>query len=221
MDRLAFDCEIKLASAEAGTGTVEGYASVFNVIDLGGDIVMPGAFKATLADWKRKKSMPPMLWQHDSWTPIGIWSDIVEDGHGLKVKGDLVLEVPQAAAARALLLAGAVKGLSIGYRTGDYELDRQTGVRKIKKAELVEISLVTFPMLPEAQITSAKSHFDARALEHELRAEANLSSAAAVKAVAIVKKHLREGGAEPDAVRREAKTDLILSLRRATAALGD
>ena len=136
MDRLDFECEVKLAGGDATTGTVDGYASVFGIIDRGGDIVMPGAFKQSVAEWKRKKAMPPMLWQHDSWQPIGVWSDVSEDEKGLKVVGDLVLDVPQAAAARALMLAGAVKGLSIGYRTVDYEIDRATGVRKIKKAEL-------------------------------------------------------------------------------------
>lgn len=219
MDRLAFDCEVKLAGTDAANGTVDGYASVFGIIDRGGDIVMPGAFKASLAEWKRKKAFPPMLWQHDSWNPVGIWSEMVEDEKGLRVKGDLVLEVPQAASARALMLAGAVKGLSIGYRTVDYEIDRQTGVRKIKKAELWEVSLVTFPMLPEAQITGVKSDFNPRELERALRSECNLSSADAVKAVALVKKHLRDGGGQPEHEPRDGAKDMLMSLRRAAEAL--
>jgi HK97 family phage prohead protease len=129
---------------------------MFNLLDRGGDIVLPGAFKASLADWRKRKAQPPMLWQHDPYTPVGVWTELAEDEKGLKVTGELILDVPQAAAARALCLAGAVKGLSIGYRTIDYEIDRKTGVRKLKKLELWEVSLVTFPMLPEAQISGRR-----------------------------------------------------------------
>lgn len=219
MDRLAFDCEVKLAGDDTTIGTVEGYASMFNIVDRGGDIVMPGSFKASLAEWKRRKSMLPMLWQHDSFTPIGGWSEIGEDDKGLRVKGDLVMDVPQAAAARALVLAGVIKGLSIGYRTVDYEIDRVTGVRKIKKAELWEVSLVTHPMQPEAQITGVKSDFNPRELERLLRSDANLSNADAVKAVAIVKKHLRDGGGQPEHDPRDGAKDMLMSLRRAAETL--
>lgn len=218
MDRLAFDCEVKLAGDDAASGTVEGYGSVFGLLDRGGDIVEAGAFKASIADWKRKKAFPPMLWQHDPYTPVGVWTDIVEDEKGLKIKGQLVLDVPQAASARALIAAGAVKGLSIGYRTVDHHVDRNTGVRHLKKVNLWEVSLVTFPMLPEALITGIKQDIDPRELERALRAECNLSSADAVKAVAIVKKHLRDGG-DGQHRSREGATDVLMSLRKAAEAL--
>lgn len=218
MDRLAFDLDLKFADDGAASGTIEGYGSVFGVMDRGGDIVMPGAFKATLADWRKKKGMPPMLWQHDPWQPIGIWTDAAEDEKGLKLTGKLILDVAAAKDAHALIAAGAVKGLSIGYRTGDYEIDRTTGVRRLKKIDLWEISLVTFPMLPEAQISSVKS-FDPRALENALRRDANLSSAAAVKAVAIVKQHLRDGGASSEPDSRDGLKDVLMSLRRTNEAL--
>ena len=117
-----------------------------------------------------------------------------------------------------MIAAGAVKGLSIGYRTQDYEIDRTTGVRRLKKVDLWEISLVTFPMLPEAQISSVKS-FDPRALEADLRRDANLSSAAAVKAIAVIKQHLRDGGAPSEPDSRDGVKDLLMSLRRAGTAL--
>lgn len=218
MDRQAFELELKLAAGDAA-GTIEGYGSIFGVIDRGGDIVAPGAFKASLADWRRKKAMPPMLWQHDSWSPIGIWDEITEDEKGLKVKGALVLEVPAAASARALVQAGAVKGLSIGYRTVESDIDRKTGVRTIKKAELWEISLVTFPMNTAAKITGVKSDLDPRALERALRAEGNFSSADAVKAVAIVKQHLRDGGDQPKQDARDGEKAVLMSLRRAAEQL--
>lgn len=218
MDRLAFDLDVKFAGDGSGEGAIEGYGSVFGLLDRGGDIMLPGAFKASLAEWRKKKSFPPMLWQHDPWTPVGVWTDLVEDDKGLKVYGQLVLEVGQAKDARALIQAGAVKGLSIGYRTVDYDIDRNTGARRLKKVELWEISLVTFPMLPEAQISGMKS-IDPRALENELRRDCNLSSAAAVKAVAIVKRHLRDGGGEPEQEPRDGMKDLLMSLRKAATPL--
>jgi HK97 family phage prohead protease len=219
MDRLAFDCELKLAGDGAQAGTVEGYASMFNLLDRGGDIVLPGAFKASLADFRKRKSNPPMLWQHDPYTPVGVWTEVEEDEKGLKVKGELALDVPQAAAARALMLAGAVKGLSIGYRTIDSDVDRTSGVRTLKKVDLWEVSLVTFPMQREAQISGVKADFDPRELERELRSELKLSSAAAVRAVALFRKHLREGDGQPVQAARDGKSDLLMSLRKTALAL--
>lgn len=218
MDRLAFDLELKLAGDQQ-TGKIDGYASMFNLVDKAADKVLPGAFTKTLSDWRARGALPPMLWQHDPSTPIGVWTDLVEDEKGLKVSGQLVLEVLQAANARALILAGAVKGLSIGYQTLDYEIDGKTGVRLLKQVDLWEISLVTFPCLPQAVISNVKS-FDPRALEAELRRECNLSSAAAVKAVAIVKQHLRDGGAQTETDPRDGEKAALMSLRKAIAAFG-
>lgn len=213
IEQLACDLELKF---DEDTGRIDGYGSVFGLLDRGGDIVMPGAFKASL---RARKGGVPMLWQHDPSIVIGIWTDIAEDEKGLKISGQLVMDVPQAAVARALIKAGALKGLSIGYRTQDYEIDRTTGARRLKKVDLWEVSLVTFPMLPEAQITGVKSSLDVRALEQQLRTECNLSSAAAVKAVAIVKQHLRDGGDKPEQEPRDGVKDLLMSLRRAGTAL--
>lgn len=218
MDRLDFDLDVKLAGNDSAKGTIEGYGSVFGLVDRGGDIVMPGAFAKSLADWSTKGALPPMLWQHDPYQPIGIWTEASEDEKGLRLKGQLIMDVPAAATARALIAAGAVKGLSIGYKTRDYEIDRETGVRRLKQVDLWEISPVTFAMLPEAQIDSVKS-IDARALEAELRRSCNLSSAAAVKAVAIVKQHLRDGGAPSLQDARDGAKDLLMSLRKAGEAL--
>ncbi|NYD91402.1 HK97 family phage prohead protease [Sphingomonas melonis] len=213
IEQLACDLELKF---DDGTGRIDGYGSVFGLLDRGGDIVLPGAFKASL---RGRKGGVPMLWQHDPSIVIGLWDKFEEDEKGLKISGQLVMDVPQAAVARALVKAGAVKGLSIGYRTQDYEIDRTTGARRLKKVDLWEVSLVTFPMLPEAQITGVKSALDARALEQQLRSECNLSSAAAVKAVAIVKQHLRDGGDKPEQEPRDGVKDLLMSLRRAGTAL--
>lgn len=217
MDRLAFDLEVKLA-ADAAEGTIEGYGSVFGLLDRGGDIVMPGAFKASLADWRKKKALPPMLWQHDPWQPIGVWTDATEDEKGLKLTGKLILDVGIAKEARALIGAGAVKGLSIGYKTKDYEIDRSTGARRLKKVDLWEISLVTFAMLPEAQVTSVKS-VDDRALERAFRDE-GLSHREAKLAVSVVRKQqvLRDGG-QVEPTPRDGVKDVLMSLRKAAESL--
>ena len=92
-----------------------------------------------------------MLWQHDPAQPIGIWEEIREDDRGLWVRGRLLPEVAQAREAAALIAAGAIDGLSIGYRTVQAERDRQ-GRRVLTEVELWEVSLVTFPMLREAKV---------------------------------------------------------------------
>jgi uncharacterized protein len=218
MDRMAFDCEIKLAGDGADTtvGTVEGYGSMFGLLDRGGDIMEPGAFKATLGDWRKRKQLPAMLWQHQHDNPVGVWNSIVEDEKGLKVSGQLVMDVPQATVARALIKAGAVKGLSIGYQTRDAQVDRTTGARLLKKVDLWEISLVTIPMLPEAQISGVKGAFDPNSLERALRDE-GLSIREAKLAVSVVRKTVfRDGGQNTP---RDGAADVLMSLRKASEAL--
>lgn len=139
-----------------GEGSViAGYASVFGVRDRGGDVVMPGAYAASLARMAASGGRVRMLWQHDQGQPIGVWDEVAEDAQGLRVKGRLLTEVEKGREAAALMAAGAVDGLSIGYRTIRAEKLPEGG-RKLIELELWEVSLVTFPMLPAARV-SAKS----------------------------------------------------------------
>lgn len=216
---LDFGCEFKFADGDDGAGVIEGYASVFGLLDRGGDIVQAGAFRKSLADWKRKKQMVPMLWHHDPHQPIGVWTELTEDDKGLKVTGQLFLDVPKAAEVRAYIKGGAVGGLSIGYVSKDTEIDRTTGARLLKTVDLWEISPVTFPMLPEARIGGVKT-FDPNALERALRDEAGLSHREAKAAISVFRQHLRDGG-NPDDAARDGKADVLMSMRRLTAALGD
>lgn len=151
---LDFACEIK---ADGDTGSFEGYGSVFNITDRGGDIVLPGAFAETLSAQKGAGRLPAMLWQHRQAEPIGVYTEMEEDSVGLKVKGKLALKTARGAEAYELIKMGALSGLSIGYRVRDDSYDRVTGVRSIKKADLVELSLVTFPMNDASRVSAVKT----------------------------------------------------------------
>ncbi|WP_026155334.1 HK97 family phage prohead protease [Paracoccus sp. N5] len=139
------------ASLVSDGAQLEGYASLFGLADQGGDIVVKGAYTASLKRLAARGDKVRMLWQHDPARPIGVWDEIREDDKGLWVKGRLLPEVAQAREAAALIAAGAIDGLSIGYRTIAAERDGK-GRRMLSEVELWEVSLVTFPMLAEAKV---------------------------------------------------------------------
>ena len=120
-------------------GRFAGYASVFGTKDEGGDAVMPGAFRASLA--RRGIGNIRMLFQHDPKEPVGIWDRIVEDGYGLWAEGRLIGGVPRADALRALIGRRAVDGLSIGFRTVRATREAATGLRRLWQIDLWEISV--------------------------------------------------------------------------------
>lgn len=146
--------EIKAVS---DTGAFEGYGSVFNVKDSYDDIVVKGAFADSLAVHGAKGSMPALLWQHDSDEPIGVYVEMREDDTGLFVKGQLALKTQRGAEAYELLKMKAISGMSIGYVTREDSYDRVTGVNTLKKLDLWEVSLVTFPANTEARVSGVKS----------------------------------------------------------------
>src|SRR5919206_1405890 len=135
-------------------GTFEGYASLFGEIDAARDMVMPGAFARTLK--QRGIRRVPMLFQHDPAEPIGVWLELREDMRGLYARGRLIPEVVRARELLALLRAGAADGLSIGFRTVRGRVDPKTRLRKLDQLDLWEISLVTFPLLPNARVHAVK-----------------------------------------------------------------
>ena len=141
-------------------GTFRGYGSVFNHLDCDYDVVRPGAFKSTLARQTRVK----MLWQHRSSEIIGSFTSLQEDDKGLLVEGRINLGTEKGREAYALLKAGDMDGLSIGYRVKDFERDKQTGVRFLKEVDLMEISLVTMPANQRALVTDVKSVEDINTL---------------------------------------------------------
>ncbi|WP_020471476.1 HK97 family phage prohead protease [Zavarzinella formosa] len=131
--------------------TVEGWASTFGNKDAGDDIILSGAFTASLAVRK-----PKMLWQHDTGELIGMWDAATETEKGLYVKGRFA-DTPRGNEAYTLAKMGALDSMSIGYSTLDYDYDPKTGTRTLKKLDLWEVSLVTFPMNEQATITTVKS----------------------------------------------------------------
>jgi HK97 family phage prohead protease len=136
-------------------GQFEGYAAAFNNEDLGGDIIMPGAFTKTISE----NPKVPILWGHNSREVIGVNQSMQEDGKGLKVIGQLAMDVQRAREAHSLMKMGAVKGLSIGYDpiVIDYSRYEKENVRILKELKLWEYSATPFPMNPEAQVTTVKS----------------------------------------------------------------
>jgi HK97 family phage prohead protease len=132
---------------------IAGYASVFGRPDQGGDVVAAGAYAKSLA--KRGAGGVKLLWQHDPREPIGVWDEVREDATGLYVKGRLLDGIARGREAAALIAAGAIDGLSIGYRTVRAAKD-DAGRRVLSELELWEVSLVTFPMLPEARLGATK-----------------------------------------------------------------
>ena len=132
---------------------IAGYASLFGATDQSGDVVEKGAYAASLARLAARNGRVKMLWQHDPAQPIGVWDEVREDGRGLWVKGRILTDVAQGREAAALIGAGAIDGLSIGYRTVKARKD-DAGRRSLVELELWEVSLVTFPMLPEARVAA-------------------------------------------------------------------
>ncbi|MFN3626695.1 HK97 family phage prohead protease [Parvibaculum sp.] len=142
------------AKAVKPDGSFEGYASLFGAEDLGRDVVMPGAFRKSLA--KRGPRGVKLLYQHDPNEVIGTWEEIREDERGLFVRGQLLADVARAREVLALMRAGAVDGLSIGYHVVKAGTDRASGTRRLIEVDLWEISVVTFPMLPAARVSAVK-----------------------------------------------------------------
>lgn len=134
-------------------GTIEGYGSVFDEVDLGFDVVEKGAFSNSL----QERGLPKMLWGHEfNSVPIGNWTVAKEDDRGLFLKGELFLDQPRAKDVHSALKNGAVDGLSIGFSIADAEI-ADSGVRFIKEADLFEVSVVNFPMNESARVDAVKS----------------------------------------------------------------
>lgn len=148
-----FPFEVKSTQEVDNIFTFEGYASTFNNIDYGDDMVIRGAFADSLA----KNSQVPILWQHQMSEPVGVSIKLYEDDKGLFIKGNLPKDdtlvsgriIPQ-------MKVGSIKEMSIGFFTKDFEM-LKNGIRALKQIELFEVSLVTKAMNSQALVSGFKS----------------------------------------------------------------
>jgi HK97 family phage prohead protease len=207
-------------------GVFSGYGSVFLNEDDYGDVVEPGAFKATLGLWKSKGRLPPILWQHSAKDPIGVYTSMAEDEKGLYVEGRLLVkDDPLAARAYAHLKAGSVTGLSIGYRIpkGGAEWDPKSETYRLKQLDLAEVSLVTFPANDEAQVESVKAALAAGPKEFErfLRdAGLSRSQAKALMSGGYKALDLRDADDEDDNGKHEERRAVRVDAEAAAGAQG-
>jgi len=180
--------EIKLAPAESNSMSFEGYGAVFGNVDAYGDVIEPGAFSQYLSDAQNEKqAWPAMLLQHGGYgmtaedmMPAGVWTDLAEDGKGLKSAGTLA-DIQKARDAYALMKMKprpAIDGLSIGFYVKEFEprSKPEDPRRRLKRTDLVEISLVSFPANGKARVSGVKSIGDTeRDIERWLMQDAGLS----------------------------------------------
>ncbi len=195
-------------------GSFSGYAAVFGNIDLGGDIIERGAFKKTLNDNQGKV---PLLDHHDPQKQIGWNVSAMEDGRGLLVQGKLNLQVQGAREKHALmkqaLEMGARMGLSIGFRVIREELDKKDpNIRRLKEIQLLEYSIVTFPMNPSAQVTGVKGRRDS--LHQFLSRELGLPESQADRACETLTPFLQSAPAKIHAVDSEYGAEDLEPLKR-------
>jgi HK97 family phage prohead protease len=226
--------ELKFAEADAGATTGRkfgGLGAAFNNVDSYGDVIVPGAFSAWLADVKKgKQEWPAMLSQHGGWgtsaddmTPVGVWTSLAEDGTGLAVEGELA-DTTRASDLYKLMKMKprpAINGMSIGYIPKEFEMRSKPDDprRKLKRVDVVEISLVTFPANKRARVSSVKSAgMTERDIERWLMQDAGLSRSEARVAINHGFKSLL---AMQDAGQGESDelAQLAESLRKSTAAL--
>lgn len=192
IDHMRLDVEVKFAGDK--TGVFSGYGAIFGNVDAGGDVIEKGAFRDTLRSWQDKNKFPPMLLQHgggflggaDDMLPVGKWTEMEENSKGLKVEGELfALNTERGQYIYEGLKAGALDGLSIGYKVKEFELGTKPGEprRRLKALDLVELSIVTFPMNDKARVANVKSISTIREFEAFLRDAGGFSHAQA-KAIA-------------------------------------
>ena len=209
-----FEVKFDAAEVDEKTGTFEGYGAVFGNVDSYGDVIAKGAFKATLRDWKKAGSLPPMLVQHGGWMmtdmdalPIGKWESMEEDDTGLRVKGRLInLDTERGKNIYGAMREGVLDGMSIGYRAKEFVIGTKPEEprRTLKAVELVELSVVTFPANGKARIDAVKTEgLSRRELERRLTQDAELPRSVA--------RQLMAGGFEAIKAMQDAGTEGDLS----------
>jgi uncharacterized protein len=220
--------EFKFASNEPD-GTFEGYGAVFGNEDDNGDMLMRGAFDKTLATSRSSGQMPKMLLNHggaaygmptaQDMLPIGKWTKMASDAHGLQAKGRLInLDTEHGKRIYGAMKEGELSGLSIGFKARDFTFGTKANEprRTLKAVDLFELSPVTFPANTSALITGIKSagHITTiREFEDFLRDVGNFSHAAA-KAIAA-----SGFKANPNPRDEDGNGEFLAALKRRGAAL--
>lgn len=188
--------ELKFAQDDAATGTFQGYGSVFGNIDSHGDMIAPGAFKTSLAEFAATSRKVSMYMQHGFGDPrpVGVWDVVEEDAKGLRVEGRLLgLDTETGRYNYSLVKGGAIQGLSIGFRAvkADYPKEPGKAKRVLKEVKLYEVSLVDQPSNPAAQVADVKSAMaecqSFAELERFLRAEYRMTRSEVMALVARAK----------------------------------
>lgn len=228
MDRAACQLgELKLAGNDAAM-TFSGYGAVYGNIDSYGDMIKSGAMAPSLAEMHRTGIWPAMLLQHggfgmdaESMTPIGVWTALAEDGHGLKVEGKLA-DTPRGREVYQLLKMEprpAITGLSIGYSAVKFSsrAKPEDPRRTLEEIKLFEVSLVTFPANDKARVTAVKSARDAtiRELEAGLTGRGPMPRFSLAEAKALLASGFKTLSAARDA--GDEVEELAEALRRMTA----
>ena len=205
----SFPFEVKATAYEADNFTFEGYASTFNNVDHGDDIVIRGAFSNSLT----KNSQVPILWQHQMSEVIGVSVQLYEDDKGLFIKGNLPKDdtlvsgriIPQ-------MKVGSIKEMSIGFFTKNYDRAKD-GIRLLKEIDLFEVSLVTKAMNSQALVTGFKSFETLRDIEQTLK-DNGFSSNEAKTLISKIKEFSSQRDAsednqrDADATKQKIITDL-------------
>lgn len=223
LERMRCGLELKFAQGDnVKAGTFSGYGAIFNNVDAGGDMIAPGAFKASLREWKAKGKLPKMLLQHGGFLgpaedgiPVGKYTTMEEDEKGLYLEGELfALDTQKGKYIHEGLKSGELDGLSIGYKVIDVALGKKPTdpARTLKKLHLGEVSIVTFPMNDKAGVVSAKSIEELATLsdaERWLRDVAGCSQRQAVAFVSRIKS-LRPSDSETAALADVATSARLL-----------
>jgi HK97 family phage prohead protease len=211
------ECKFDSVADAEGKMTFSGYGAVFGNVDSYGDVIAPGAFAKSLAGHQTAGTSPMMFLNHDAFNslPIGRWTDMSEDGYGLKVTGEL-LDTSMGRDTYVALKAGAITGLSIGFYPVRYTLGTKANepLRTLEEVEVVEVSVVGLPANGKARVQAVKSlgeSMSVRDLESLLR-ECGLSKSESIAVASQFesKSELAEKKAINDAI-----NDLIGKMRAA------
>lgn len=229
LDRFGCGLEVKFApDSDAKVGKFSGYGSIFGNMDGGGDLIERGAFKETLAQWEAKGKYPPMLLQHggffgpvDDALPIGKWTSMEENAKGLKVEGELyALGTERGTYIYEGLKAGTLDGLSIGYRVKAQRngTKPEEPRRTLTAIELVELSVVTFPMNDKARISSVKAEdITERDFERWLMRDAGFTRSEAIVVINEGFKALRRSTRDAGGADAALIADMCASAKKYTS----